>query len=237
MNDTAPTRRRYPGAHRCVWSSAKAAAHRPGRDFRPGRTLRLNGDADGAALAEAALPFSGGEGHASPVTPLRNGAPMGFCGKPPLGPLDRDLRGQGLAHLGGRSPRRPRRQLGRPPTTAAAAGHRSVVGSAGSGPAHRAVLGIREEPDGRSPGRVRTRRPGVRPQLAGFSARRSRDRLVPAGCSRSRTKMPVQPVGRRGCPSRGDAGNALHHGGTVLDGRLVRFQCRRQDAQALGQRP
>ena len=56
---------------------------RPGP--RPSRTPRRNGDAGGAALPEAAMPFSGGEGQPTPiVTPLRNGAPAA----PSMGPLD-----------------------------------------------------------------------------------------------------------------------------------------------------
>ena len=99
--------------------------------------------------------------------PLRNGAPTGgSAARPPYGPLDpfgHDRRGPGLADRG----RGLWREL-------------DIVrrGSAGSGTAHRR-LGIREEPDGRSPGRLRTRRPGVRLRHAGFAARRSRDRLVP----------------------------------------------------------
>jgi len=60
------------------------------------------------------------------------------------------------------------------------AGHCPSWGLPGPGPAHRRH-GIRQEPDGRSPGRLRARRPGVRPRHAGFAARRSRDRLVPRG--------------------------------------------------------
>ena len=131
---------RYRPAGSGVRPGAAAPPRRPG--LRPGRTLRLNGDAGGAALAEAALPFSGGESHACPIaTPLRNGAPVGSAARPRLAPSTRDLRGQGLAHLGGRSLDGPRRQPGRPPTNRGGRWTSSVVGSAGSGPAQITLAG------------------------------------------------------------------------------------------------
>ena len=84
------------------FGQGRGPPRRPG--LRPGRTSRLNGDASGAALAEAALPFSGGEGHLSPiVTPLRNGAPAAPYG-PPRPRSDAIAAARGLADLGGRSP-------------------------------------------------------------------------------------------------------------------------------------
>ena len=84
----------------------------------------------------------------------RGEAPFGH-----LDPLVRDLRGQDLARLGGGSPDGRGDSPGhhRPPRRPLDIVRRGVCRvRAGSLPS----WGIREEPDGRSPGRVRTRRPG-----------------------------------------------------------------------------
>ena len=139
-----------------VQSSARAAAHRAGRDF-----ARADVAAERGALAARrsrkrrcrSAPFSEGEDHPSPiVTPLRNGAPAGVpAARPPTkGPprprLGRDLRGQGLAGPRWPKPRRLRRQPGRLPTTAATAGHRPSWGlrsGAGSPPSSASSSGVR----------------------------------------------------------------------------------------------
>ena len=138
-----------------------------------------------AALAEAALPFGGGKGHPSPivrryVTVRRRGVP---AARPRYGPSTRSAAfsaTRGLADLGGRSPD------GRGDNRATT-DHRggrwtsSAVGSAGSGPAHRCLGGFGKSPTAAIPDECGPDAQAFRPRLAGFSARRSRDRLVPAG--------------------------------------------------------
>ena len=84
----------------------------------------------------------------------------------------------------------------------------------GGFPACRPAGGGRGVQEGRQGGTAR--------QLPIFSARRSRDRFVPAGCSRLRTMMPARPVGGRGRPSKAVLGHALHMVGRSWAGRTAR---------------
>ena len=175
----------------------------------------------------------------------------------------RERRGQGLANLGGRgadggdrpddhrpprwsTPRRPRCRtvragggsVGRPCRAASGrptCGRWSVVGSAGCGAG---------SPPSRDSGRARRLRSGT---TTDPTPRRS-TRDMPASQRGGAAIDSFRPVDRdrgRRCPCSSSAtagahpgrcGNALHHGGTVLDGRPARFRSRRQDAQALARR-
>ena len=169
-----------------VRSSARAGAHRAARTSA-GLASRLNGDAGGAALAEVALPFSGGEGHPSPIAaPLRNGASAA-----PMAPSTRSA---------------------------------VIAAARASGFRKSPTAAVRDDcgPDVQAFDRdLPASQRGGAAIDSFWSVDRDRGRRCP--CSLSPAAGAIQ----------GGVGNALHHGGTVLDERPARLRCRRQDAQAL----
>ena len=141
---------------------------------------------------------------------------------------------RGLADLGGRSPAGRGDNPGdhRPPWRPLDIVRRRVCRvRAGSPPS----WGIRESPTAAVPAECG-------PDAQAF------DRDLPASQRGGAAIDSFRPVDRdrgRRCPYslstatapiQGGMGNALHHGGTILDGRPARLPRRRQDATALGRR-